>query len=278
MGDSHDFIKALLESLDDTTVKTKLKHCFAQCVDDLTAHIRAEMDNLRQSVAAKDELIAKLQSDITVLKEDNDCLEQYSRRNTLRIAGIPERDNEDVGEKILSLCNQKLDVPITKDHIERVHRTGKKVINATKPRPILVKFSSYGARSAVYKAKSILRPGGRHPARPWTLGQAAGLDTGQQQPAPSDDTDRDHQSDERDQNAEDVHDPTTTTEDDPQTHIDYSKVFISEDLTRHRQYLLWRARGAKRNKKINDCWSNDGQIIIKDLSNKIVLINSIKKT
>ena len=64
-----------------------------------------------------------------------------------------------------------------------------------------------------------------------------------------DDTDRDHQSDERDQNAEDVHDPTTTTEDDPQTHIDYSKVFISEDLTRHRQYILWRARSAKRNKK-----------------------------
>ena len=56
--------------------------------------------------------------------------------------------------------------------------------------------------------------------------------------------------------------------------VDPSKVFITEDLTRTRQYVLWKARCAKRNKRIKDCWSNDGQILVKDNAGKVNLIKS----
>ena len=103
------------------------------------------------------------------------------------------------------------------------------------------------------------------------------MDTGQQQPAPNGDTDRDHQSDERDQNAEDVHDPMTTTEDDPKLTLIIRKFLFSRSSLATGSSFGGEPGAPRENKKIHDCWSNDGQIIIKDLSNKILLINSIKK-
>ena len=71
----------------------------------------------------------------------------------------------------------------------------------------------------MFKAKAVLRPGGRHPHAPWTLGDAAGLaQAPDDTEAPSaveatNDDDADNDSD---------------------TDTDYSKVFISEDFTRDR--------------------------------------------
>ena len=47
-------------------------------------------------------------------------------------------------------------------------------------------------------------------------------------------------------------------------------VFINEDLTRSRSRLLFRCRLLKRSKKILDCWSHDGRLLIKDCQNKIL--------
>ena len=49
----------------------------------------------------------------------------------------------------------------------------------------------------------------------------------------------------------------------------YPDVFINEDLTRSRAKLLYLARCKKRERKVKDCWSYDGRICIRDLSNKI---------
>ena len=48
-----------------------------------------------------------------------------------------------------------------------------------------------------------------------------------------------------------------------------SQVYINDDLTRMRATLLFKARTQKRDKKINDAWTSDGRILIKDLANKI---------
>ena len=54
---------------------------------------------------------------------------------------------------------------------------------------------------------------------------------------------------------------------------DFPNIYISEDLTKKRSQLLFRARETKRQKKISECWSYDGRIVIKDLSNNIVNIS-----
>ena len=51
-------------------------------------------------------------------------------------------------------------------------------------------------------------------------------------------------------------------------------IFINEDLTKTRGSLLFEARKANKTNKIMDCWSSDGQIIIKNKASKIIPIHN----
>lgn len=53
-------------------------------------------------------------------------------------------------------------------------------------------------------------------------------------------------------------------------------IYIAEDLTKHRDHLLFLAREAKRSKKISNCWSFDGRIMIKSNNGIIKTINDVK--
>ena len=54
----------------------------------------------------------------------------------------------------------------------------------------------------------------------------------------------------------------------------HPNVYIAEDLTKPRSKLLYLARTLKKARKIQDCWSYDGRIMIKDLQGKIGSVNS----
>ena len=54
------------------------------------------------------------------------------------------------------------------------------------------------------------------------------------------------------------------------------QIFLNEDLTAVRAKIFFEARQLKRRKKITDCWSSYGKIVIKDLQNKIIEIKSSK--
>lgn len=51
--------------------------------------------------------------------------------------------------------------------------------------------------------------------------------------------------------------------------------YINEDLTKKRSQQFQLARQMKRNGKINDCWTWDGTVLIKDLLNKVHKVNQI---
>ena len=54
-------------------------------------------------------------------------------------------------------------------------------------------------------------------------------------------------------------------------------IYINEDLTRARATLLYKARKAKREKGIVDCWSFDGRIVIKDVRGKVhTIVNEVE--
>ena len=52
-------------------------------------------------------------------------------------------------------------------------------------------------------------------------------------------------------------------------------IFINEDLTKKRYTLLRDALKMKKTGKINDCWSFDGQILIKNKANKVIPVKNI---
>ena len=140
MGESVDFVKALTEAFKDTTVQDVFKSMFNPVMDDLAKDfenkmdvwhkkfvddMRSKMDALRSNLKMKDDKIKNLEVEIAALKHDQDRLEQYTRRTSLRISGLPEGNKEDVCAKVLDLCNKKLRIPVEPNEIERVNRLGR---------------------------------------------------------------------------------------------------------------------------------------------------------
>ena len=97
---------------------------------------RERLEELKQQVKERDAAIASLRAKV-------DDLEQYTRRNSVRIMGIPETSNEDT-DKITIAIAKKIGAEIYIDQIDRSHRVGVKKKGA---RPIIVKCTSYRAKA-----------------------------------------------------------------------------------------------------------------------------------
>lgn len=91
--------------------------------------------------------VLSLEQRVGQLELANDALEQYSRRNSVRISGLDtdSDDPEDLESKVISLV-KKGNVTINTQDIDRVHKVGQKD-------DILVKFTTYKAKASVMNKK-----------------------------------------------------------------------------------------------------------------------------
>ena len=116
----------------------------------LTSKVKSlEDDKLKSEIRLKD---MEQRLDEAEVRHDN--LEQYTRKFNLVIHGISEREDEDNAESVIEL-GRLLDVNLTRGDIDIVHRMNVKSKN--QPRPIIVRFTSYSAKSMLYKARLHLR-------------------------------------------------------------------------------------------------------------------------
>ena len=89
-----------------------------------------------------------------------DELEQYGRRENIRILGVAERNDErDDGEEVVTNVAKALNVELNPElDIQRVHRLGKKKKGPkAKPWPVIVRFASYKTRMEFMYKKSKLK-------------------------------------------------------------------------------------------------------------------------
>lgn len=100
-----------------------------------------------------------LMSRVAVLEKAADQAEQYSRRNNIRISGCPETANEDTDNIVLKMASD-IGCDLQVHEIDRSHRVGKPGENRTRPREIIVKFTSYRARQKLYKMHVALKDHG----------------------------------------------------------------------------------------------------------------------
>ena len=157
------FKLALEEALGDPQIQAKLKATVKAANHDLlevVASLRDEVRSLRGALADRDTTIAALQSEVQVLQDDYDALEQYGRRNGLRISGIPEQVNEDTTTAIVNLANDvlKVEPPLQCDDISISHRL-RKPRNARphEPAPIIVRFLRRTDRNRVISERKQLK-------------------------------------------------------------------------------------------------------------------------
>ncbi len=123
------------------------------------------------------ETLKPLQADIKLLKSENKALrselaevkvksnenEQYSRRNNVRIFGLPENVHENCYDVVLDLCGE-LNIDISRNELDRVHRVGR-VLNrsnsytnvADHPRPMIVKLIGHQSKLKLIKARKNLK-------------------------------------------------------------------------------------------------------------------------
>ena len=105
---------------------------------------------------------SELRVKVLKLEDAVDTAEQYSRRNCLRISGVREQPNESTDDIVTSIASA-IDVDIDIRDIDRSHRLGRTSTQdrpRDKPRDIIVKFSTYRARSRFYKARTLTKSRG----------------------------------------------------------------------------------------------------------------------
>ena len=129
-----------------TMIKDHILSELQKTIDENTAVIEA----LKETINEKDAVINDLQVKL-------DDLEQYQRRQCLRVFGVEEGPDEDTDVKAIEIA-RKIGVDLSIEDIDRSHRIG--VRNNDRPRPIIIKFVSYRKRSEVFHSKKNLKGSG----------------------------------------------------------------------------------------------------------------------
>lgn len=150
-GQGQNIVTALRMALRDPEVVGAIAGAVAQQLKGEMASLRAEVTELKKQVCMRDVRIQTLE---TSLEE----LEQYQRRNNIRISGIPEAVGEDTDNLVVKLA-QALGCDLDTDDIDRSHRVGSRDLQGDPrgPRPILVKFVSYKSKRALTLVRKELK-------------------------------------------------------------------------------------------------------------------------
>ncbi|KAJ8305117.1 hypothetical protein KUTeg_017331 [Tegillarca granosa] len=135
-------------------VKNTIKTDFTiDILSEVQATVRKVFDEFSEVVVLKQE-INTLKSENENLRLSIDELEQYGRRNAVRISGIPEKTGEDTDAIVRDVAN-KMGVDIHDVDISRSHRSGKP--GQSRPRQILVKFVRYNTKRKLLISRRVMK-------------------------------------------------------------------------------------------------------------------------
>ena len=136
---------------------TDLKSTLQKQKDDITAlkasleHITKKYNDAERALTAARKKIQEQEEEIGEVYDLQDKLEQYTRKNSLEIRGVPESAYTETEDVVLKLA-EALDVPVEPKDIEICHKLNKKG-----NKPIIVKFISYKVKTNLYRARVKLK-------------------------------------------------------------------------------------------------------------------------
>lgn len=110
------------------------------------------------TVDLHDEAKQKIQSAFQRQKLEIDRLEQYSRRDSIRISGVPEERQENTNEKVIKVVSD-LGLSIQPSDISVSHRLGPYNGNSNnvRPRPIIAKFVRRDIKTQICRNKKKIK-------------------------------------------------------------------------------------------------------------------------
>lgn len=131
--------------------------------------IRVEIDEMKDQIKALEDKFESLKHEVIRAKSDNtasraeleekvDRLDQYTRRNCIRIYGVAETNDENPEEVIVNTIQEKMNIKVLLNEIERCYRIGRN--EGRKIRPIIIKFASYKTKEKIFVQKKVLKGSG----------------------------------------------------------------------------------------------------------------------
>lgn len=134
-------------------LKTKLVEHLIPTLDQQVKHI---LEPLKTTV---NELQTQLKASgvrCNVIEMRQDDLEQYTRRQNIRISGFEEQEGESTDDIIVDFAKNALNLDINPSEIDRRHRVGRK--GPSKPsRNIIVRFVSYKTKVKFMESRKATR-------------------------------------------------------------------------------------------------------------------------
>ena len=150
-----DLIKSCVsELISDTEFLSTLTNRIADEVEKRLKLLTDGLQNCEGQIETLNSENKVLSAKCLLLENKCDSLEQYSRRNNIRISGIQSVPRDKIEDTVLQLFNETMGASIVADHIDRCHPVGKVVDDKVS---ILVKFSSYRHRKRVLQGRKSLR-------------------------------------------------------------------------------------------------------------------------
>ena len=159
---AEQFALFLIEACKQTDIQKIMKDITTpnrhELADIISAEVHRQIMPMKELLNKKDNEILSLKKTITEQQAKLEDLEQHGRRDSLRVAGVPENtESDDTDAAILDICAAiKVDPPVEPKDIAVSHRVGKTILRKG-PRQILVKFATRNVRERVYRAKSALK-------------------------------------------------------------------------------------------------------------------------
>lgn len=123
-------------------------------LEKLTTSLAEKLAMQDANIKVYTEKVDSLESKCHDLSNKVESLEQYSRKNNLRIFGVPKTEGEDTESTVIKLIKDKLNISILPNDIDCCHRLKEK--EGQHP-PIIVKFWRRVLRNKIFFAKSKLK-------------------------------------------------------------------------------------------------------------------------
>ena len=113
--------------------------------------VKRENKELKKELEAVRKKVTNREEEIEELYDLQDDLEQYTRKKSLEIHGIPENAYTSTEEAVLKVA-EALDVPVAPNDIDISHN-----LYSEGEKPILVKFVSHKTKTQLYKKRTSLK-------------------------------------------------------------------------------------------------------------------------
>ena len=133
------------------------------CVKVLSSRVN-EFESFK---AVNEQVTRELKTENKRLQErlDNlsDVVDDHEQRNCLLLHGVEEMDGENTDDMVLKIINERLELPMVLENIQRSHRLGPRNAsrntrqNPTKRRAIISRFRDFRARQSVFYKKKMLK-------------------------------------------------------------------------------------------------------------------------